>query len=226
MPFPWTLNDDKRGKMKKTLILTVIALALVGAFAYFWFSPSQVLKRAIEGEGSAIAGSAVTVEGVTWSRESRVFLVTGFTIANPAGFPAGKILVAPVIEIGLEPETPDQKVTRLNRLIVSAPRLNIESGPSGSNFEALERRIKEQKPQPGTQRWVVDLLAVQDAKVRLAGGSEADLLGVRSHDVGADQGGVSALELAQYVTEQVGQRVRLVAGIESIKSGIRSLLGE
>ncbi|MCK7492464.1 MAG: hypothetical protein MZW92_13390 [Comamonadaceae bacterium] len=37
----------------------MIALALAGGFAYFWFSPSQVLKRAVEREGSAIAGSAV-----------------------------------------------------------------------------------------------------------------------------------------------------------------------
>jgi len=174
--------------MKKTLILAVIALALAGGGAYFWFSPSQVLKRALEREGSAIAGSAVKVEGVTWSKENKVFLVTGFTVANPPGFGGGSVLVAPVIEIGLDAEAPAQDLTRVNRLIVSGPRLAIESRPSGSNFDLLERHVKEQKPQPGAKRMTVNVLAVQDAKVELAGGGEAGLLGLRSHDVGGDRG--------------------------------------
>ena len=212
--------------MKKTLILAVIALALAGGGAYFWFSPSQVLKRALEREGSAIAGSAVKVEGVTWSKENKVFLVTGFTVANPAGFGGGNVLVAPVIEIGLDAEAPAQDLTRVNRLIVSGPRLAIESRPSGSNFDLLERHIKEQKPQPGAKRMTVNVLAVQDAKVELAGGGEAGLLGLRSHDVGGDRGGITAVELAQVLAEEMGQRVRLTASIESIKSGIKGLLGE
>lgn len=213
--------------MKKlTLALFAVAAVLVAAFVYLWMSPGQALKRAIEQEGSAICGAPVRVESVTWSQQTHTYIVSGFAIANPPGFAPGDVLMAPVVEVGIEADTGDKVVMRVSRIIVSSPSVRLESGPSGSNFEALERHIKEQAPPPDARRFVVDLLALQNAKVRMGANGEADLLGMRSRDVGADRGGITALELARDTAEQLGQRVRLSAGIENIKSGIKNLFGE
>ena len=43
---------------------------------------AQALKRAIEREGSAICGTPVRVEGVTWSPQTRTYIVSGFAIGT------------------------------------------------------------------------------------------------------------------------------------------------
>jgi uncharacterized protein involved in outer membrane biogenesis len=212
--------------MKKTATLLLIALALAGTLAWLWFSPEQVLKRAVEQEGSAMTGGAVRVEKVSYAKQSGIFVLTGVAVANPPGFPAGDVVVAPVVEIAVDPASLDQAVVRIERLTVSAPRIRIENGPGGSNFEALEKALKERPAAPGARRFLVATLSIQDARSQTGGGAEAELLGLRSEDLGASRGGVTAVELARHMAEDVGRRVRLASGIESIRSGIRSLLGE
>jgi hypothetical protein len=213
--------------MKKlTLALLAVAAVLVAAFAYLWMSPGQTLKRAIEREGSAICGAPVRVESVAWSPQTHTYIVSGFAIGNPLGFAPGDVLTAPVVEIGVAADGGDKAVIRVTRLIVSSPSVHLDSGPSGSNFEALERHIKKQPPAPDARRFVVELLALQNAKVRIGAGGETDLLGIRNRDVGGDRGGITAIELARETAEELGQRVRLSAGIENIKSGIKNLFGE
>lgn len=210
--------------MKKTLALLLIVLLLGGAFAWLWFAPEQVLKRAVEREGSAMAGSAVRVESVSYSKQSGMFVLTALAVANPPGFPAGDVLVAPLVEIAVDPASLDQPIVRIQRLVVSAPRVRIERGPDGSNFDALEKALNQRPLAADARRYVVSTLSIQDAKVH-TGSGETDLLLMRSSDLGAE-GGMSALELARHMAADVGQRVRIASGIESIKSGIRSLLGD
>ena len=214
------------------LVLLALALALAALFAFFWLSPEQSFKRALERQGSAATGSPLHVERVAWSKDNGVFLVTGLALANPPGFSPGDILVAPVVEVAVDPTTLDQEVVHVLRVTVSGPRIRYESGASGSNFEALERRIKEQPAGAGGKRFVIDQLAVRDAKVQLApaaptgAGNESDLLGLRDEDLGSDKGGITAAELAQRLAEEIGQRLRLTVGIENLKSGIKNLFGQ
>jgi hypothetical protein len=210
----------------RALALLVVAAALAAIFAYLWLSPEQVLKRAVEKEGSAICGAPVRVERVTWSKDTRTFVVGGLAIANPPGFPPGDVLVVPVIEIGVDPATIDKGPVHVDRLTLSAPRVQLATGATGSNFDAVERHIREATPRPDAPRFVVDLLAIRDATAQLASGSQVDLPGVRNTDVGETAGGLTATELARTLSDEMSQRLRLVMGIESIKSGIRSLLGD
>lgn len=212
--------------MKKTMTLLLIALALAGALAYLWFSPEQVVKRAVEQEGSAMAGSAVRVEKVSYSKQAGVFILTGLAVANPPGFPPGDVLMAPVVEIAMDPANFGQDVLRIERLVVSAPQVRVEPGPDGSNFEVLEKTLKERPVQAGGKRLVVNSLVLRDARAQIGSGAQTELLGMRSDDVGASRGGITAVELARHMAEDLGQRVRLATGIENIKSGIRSLFGE
>jgi uncharacterized protein involved in outer membrane biogenesis len=215
------------------LVLLALALALAALFAFFWLSPEQSFKRALERQGSAVTGSPLHVERVAWSKDNGVFLVTGLALANPPGFSQGDILTAPVVEVAVDPTTLDQEVVHVVRVTVSGPRIRYESGTSGSNFEALERRIKEQPASAGGKRFVIDQLAVRDAKVQLApaapttgAGNETDLLGLRDEDLGSDKGGITAAELAQRLAQEIGQRLRLTVGIENLKSGIKNLFGQ
>lgn len=211
--------------MKKLAILLLIAIALAGTLAWLWLSPEQVLKRAVEQQGSAIAGAEVRVEKVSYSTQSGVFVLTGVAIANPPGFPPGDMVVAPVVEVAVDPASLDQPVPRITRLVVSAPLIRVETGPGGSNFAALEKTIKERPVPVDAKRFAVNSLAIQDARAQI-GGNETDLLGLRSLDLGAQRGGITGVELARLMAEDLGSRVRLASGIESIKSGIKSLLGE
>lgn len=211
--------------MKKTATLLLVAATLAATLAWLWFSPEQVLKRAVEQEGGAMAGAAVRVEKVSYSKQAGVFVLTGVSVANPPGFPPGEVLTVPVVEVAVDPASLDQPVIRILRVVVSAPRIRVDPGPQGNSFEVLERTLRERPVAAGARRFVVDSLAIQDARAQV-GGSEAELLGVRSHDLGADRGGISGVELARRMAEDLGSRVRLASGIESIKSGIRSLLGE
>jgi hypothetical protein len=212
--------------MKKTLALVLVVVALGATLAHIWLSPEQSLKRAVEQEGSTIAGSAVRVEKVSYSKQAGVFILTGVAIANPHGFPEGDVVVAPVVEVAVDPGGLDQPLVRIERLVVSAPRVRVLSGPDGSNFEVLEKTLKKRPVAADARRFVVGTLAIQDAKAVVKGDSETPLLSMRSHDLGAGSGGMSGVELARHMAQDVGQRVRLASGIESIKSGIRSLLGD
>lgn len=211
--------------MKKLAILLLVAIALAGTLAWLWLSPEQVLKRAVEQQGSAIAGAEVRVEKVSYSKQSGVFVLTGFAVANPPGFPPGDMVVAPVVEVAVDPASLDQPVPRITRLVVSAPRIRVEPGPGGTNFAVLEKTVKERPVPVDARRFAVNSLAIQDARAQI-GGNETDLFGLRSLDPGAQRGGMTGVELARLMIEDLGSRVRLASGIESIKSGIKSLLGE
>jgi uncharacterized protein involved in outer membrane biogenesis len=216
--------------MKKTALLALVALALLGFLGYLLFWPSQTLQRAIQQQGQAMTGSEVTVKGVTWTREAGLFLVTGLEVANPAAFGKGAAVTVPVIEIEVDPASLDREVIEVRRLVVSGPRIHHAAGQGGSNFEAIEKAIREAVPQAGARRFVVRQLSVRDMRIVVAPAgatpSETDLLSYYRDDLGKDKSGVTALEIVQVVAAQMRQRMAIAIGIENIKSGIRSLLGD
>jgi uncharacterized protein involved in outer membrane biogenesis len=216
--------------MKKTALLALVALALLGFLGYLLFWPTQILQRAIQQQGQAMTGAEVTVKGITWTREAGLFLVTGLEVANPAGFGKGVAVTVPVIEIEVDPASLDREVIEIRRLVVSGPRIHHAAGQGGSNFEAIEKAVREAVPQAGARRFVVRQLSVRDMRIVVApaGGtpSETDLLSYYRDDLGKDKSGVTALEIVQVIAAQMRQRVAIAVGIESIRSGIRSLLGD
>jgi uncharacterized protein involved in outer membrane biogenesis len=216
--------------MKKTVLLALVALALLALLAYLLFWPAQTLRRAIEQQGQAMTGTEVTVKDTTWTKESGLFVVTGLEVANPPGFAKGAALVVPVIEIAVDPASLEREVVEVKRLVVSGPRILYAAGKGGGNFDVIEKTLRQAVPQAGARRFVLRQLSVRDIRLQVtpAGGQpgETDLLSYYREDLGKDRGGVTALEIAQMISAQLRQRLGIALGIESIKSGIKSLFGE
>lgn len=216
--------------MKKTAVLLAIVVALLAALGYVLFWPAKKLERGLVEELAAMTGAEVKIGGVSWSRDSDLFVVNGLVVGNPPGFPPGPAIEVPVVEINAKRDALAQTPVPVQRIVLSGPRLHYAEGQAGSNIEAIEKAIKAYAPPEPARRYVVTQLSVREPKALLAvaGGSprEADLLSFYQEDVGKDRGGIGQRELALAVVTQLRQRVAIVQGIEGIKSGIRSLLGQ
>jgi hypothetical protein len=216
--------------MKRTPLLLAIVIALLAALGYVLFWPGKKLERGLVEALAAMTGAEVTVGDVSWSRESDLFVVSALVIRNPPGFAAGPAMEVPVVEISARRDALEHSPILVQRIVLSGPRLHYASGPEGSNIEAIEKAIKAYTPPDDARRYIVTQLSVREPRALLAtaGGEprEADLLSFYQEDAGKDRGGIGQRELALVVVTQLRQRLAIVLGIEGIRSGIKSLLGD
>ncbi len=130
--------------MKKLLIsagaLVVLGIALVFVLVG---NLDTIVKGSIEGVGSELLGTPVTVEAVQIILKSGSGTITGLTIANPAGYSAGNAFQMDMIKLGINLGSIGKQPLIIDELDIKSPVVLLEVNDDGSsNLQALMENME------------------------------------------------------------------------------------
>jgi len=210
--------------MKKLLIrlagFIIVAAAAAGLWYYSYYrSPEQALKRAIEHYAGAALGTQVRVDRVQLSLDDGSGVITGLTVGNPEGFRSASAVAVESIKMTVDVASLAKGVVVLRAVSFVRPRITIESGQTGSNFERLVGNIqsyveKAGPPDSHEPKFVVEKLVMHGGTVRSvpvpdAGQSvEVNMPQVSASNIGLANGGIAASRLPVTMLEIIAYHAR------------------
>lgn len=122
----------------KKIFIALLLLLIVAGIGLFVFAGKmdQIVKEAIETEGSAALGSAVRVASVVTNLKEGSAVISNFTIANPAGYNAKN-----AIEITSFSASVDYLNQVIEKIEINKPVINAEQKGQRNNFQDLLKGI-------------------------------------------------------------------------------------
>jgi hypothetical protein len=146
-------------KMKK-LLIGLVAFAVIGivAIALLVGNIDKIIKGALEGVGSELLGTQVAVAAVELDLKDGVCQISGFSIANPAGYSSEKAFQMDEIRLELKLSSLDKQPLIVNELKVQNPEVRLEAKEDGSsnlqtlldhietNSDKADKKAAEQQP--------------------------------------------------------------------------------
>ena len=203
--------------------LLALLAALAGGAYWIYASLDHHVARALREWGPEVAGVAVTLDGTNIKRTDGRGLLRGLAVANPPGFPAASALRADEVEVEIDVASLGRDVIVVRTLTLIAPEIRLDTGPAGSNLEAIRRNIERHVGQfvPGksalpAKRLLIESLRLRDARIVLPGraaGGEAATATLQLHlrDIGKARGGAFPGEIAREIWTPLAQSVALSA---------------
>jgi hypothetical protein len=227
--------------MKKFLggLLVVIAVLAVAALLA-WNSLDLIVKYALEHYAPQIAGVTVKVGDVEISPRDGRGRLKNVEIGSPTGFTAPRSARLGEVAVSMDPATLRDPVVRIRELRFDGPIITYERGDKSTNLDAISRNIQgyvkrseavgEGKTAAGKDvrhKFVVDYLLIRGGKVVMTApglkgqGVSFDLPEIQLRDIGRRQGGLTASELAQVVTDAIIVRIaqKVLTNIELLRQG-------
>ena len=156
--------------MFKKILLALLVLVVAAGVGLYIFSGKLdgLIKEAIETEGTAALGSAVRVAKVVTDFKQGRAEISGFKIANPAGYQAANAIE--LSDFAAEVNYSDQTV---EEIIINNPVINAEQKGTRSNFQDLldnmpdtEDEAEEESTDPGPEI-TIKKLALTKATINL-----------------------------------------------------------
>lgn len=132
--------------LKKILITFALAIVVISGIAYYVLSNiDNIAKDIIEGSGSNVLGTQVSVGSVSIELKEGRATILNLAVANPPGFSAQPAFrfdeVTAVIDVGSGV---------VERLYSSQPEIRVEFVNEQSNFLVLQQNIKASTPREET----------------------------------------------------------------------------
>jgi hypothetical protein len=119
--------------MKKFLIALLVILIIIGVAMFVLVGKmDDIVKAAIEEEGSAALGSPVRVESVVTNLKEGSAILSNFSIANPAGYQAKN-----AVEVSSFSASVDYKNQTIENIEIDQPIINAEQKGQKNNFQDL-----------------------------------------------------------------------------------------
>lgn len=133
--------------MKKLFLILSLLVVMVGAGAvYLLTNLDSIAKRAIESAGSNALGTAVRVESVSIDLIGGSATLSGFTVANPAGFSSQDMIKFDELRVAIDTRSLNADVIRINSIASVNPYVLFEMSGERSNFDAVRERFPAQEP--------------------------------------------------------------------------------
>lgn len=133
--------------MKKLFLILSLLVVMVGAGAvYLLTNLDSIAKRAIESAGSNALGTAVRVESVSIDLIGGSATLSGFTVANPAGFSSQDMIKFDELRVAIDTRSLNVDVIRINSIASVNPYVLFEMSGGRSNFDAVRERFPAQEP--------------------------------------------------------------------------------
>jgi hypothetical protein len=133
--------------MKKLFLILSLLVVMVGAGAvYLLTNLDSIAKRAIESAGSNALGTAVRVESVSIDLIGGSATLSGFTVANPAGFSSQDMIKFDELRVAIDTRSLNADVIRINSIASVNPYVLFEMSGGRSNFDAIRERFPPQEP--------------------------------------------------------------------------------
>lgn len=128
--------------MKKLVIGIVVLLALVfGLGVYLVTHLDGIAKRAIETAGSDALGTAVRVDAVAIDLTGGTATLSGFTVANPAGFSRQDMIRFDELRVAIDIASLSDDTIRITSISSVNPYLLYEMQGTRSNVDAVRERF-------------------------------------------------------------------------------------
>jgi len=194
----------------------VLLVAVIGAVFYVLSSLDSIVATAIEKVGSEVTGTPVRVSSVNIDLKSGQGAINELRVANPQGFSAPDAFTLGGISTKIDLASIGKDPVIIDEITVQSPHVVYEINKSGkSNVAVLEDSIAQStgsagaktEPEAGSgpglviRRLVIDSGQI-DARVAALPDKDlsAKLARIELTNVGADQGGASAAQVAEKIT--------------------------
>ena len=229
--------------LRRALVALVVLVAIAAGGAWLAFNYLDVVvKWALEHYGPIVAGVPVKVREVQISPQNGRGAVRSLEIGNPPGFGSAYAARFGEIRIHIDPATVTKDVIVVRELSIEQALVTYERAERGTNLDAIQRSIEAyvkqsntegasgaagKKPREAKRRFIVERLALRGAKVVMSNpalkgqGITVDLPDIVLNDVGKRQGGLTASELANVVTNALIQRIaqKVLTNMDLLRKG-------
>jgi hypothetical protein len=222
--------------MKKVLlILGVLAAIVVVALLVVSFSLGTLVRQGVNRVGPELTKTSVTLQEARLSPFSGTGTLRGLQVGNPEGWGAGNAFSLGEVHIELQPRTLWKDAVVIDSLIIQRPEFVYEQRlTGGSNLKQLIDNIRQAigspaerpigEPEEPPRRFIIKQLRLEEGLVRVGlgvAGAEVPLPTLAYENLGVQEGGLTAAQIAQVVLSDVLGRV---IG-EATSRGILSLPG-
>lgn len=196
-----------------------VIVAIVIAVAYTLYSSlDSIIAEAIEKYGSRYTGTAVHVDGVHLDLVSGKGQITGFSVANPAGFDTPKAIEAETVTLAVDIGSITGNPIVIKEIVIDKPRVTYEVGANGNNIDALIGNVEHNTAsdegksagKDGTEdgderKLIIENLYVKGGEASVSatglGGKtmDVDLDNIHLRNIGKGEGGVSQEQVAAII---------------------------
>jgi uncharacterized protein involved in outer membrane biogenesis len=131
--------------MKKVLIFgvgTIVVLALV-AYVVLQFFLGSIVKAGVNRFGPQVTQTKVELQGANLSPLSGQGTLTGLSVANPAGWPAGNAFYLGKVQIAMEPFSVFRDHVVINEIVIEQPEFTYDTKIVSSNISDLLKNIEQ-----------------------------------------------------------------------------------
>lgn len=224
----------------KRLALIVIAggvALVVGAVAYFVWSLDARVARAIEEEGTRIAGTRVRVDSVDIDLAAGKGTIRGIRVANPEGYSSDDAIALREVVLVIDARSIREQPFRVTRVNVGDAVVRFElREDGGSNIEHFRRHISgESEPQPQPEpageprRFAIGDFAFAGGEIFLVepgveNPERVHLPDLELHDLGGKQGATGG-EIGEEIARAFTRRVLAAAASHQVGRAVEKELG-
>lgn len=133
--------------IKKLLLILSLLVVMVGAGAVnLSTNLDSIAMWAIESARSNALGTAVWVESVSTDLIGGSATLSGFTVANPAGFSSQDMIKFDELRVANDTRSLNADVIRINSIASVNPYVLFDMSGGRSNFDAVRERFPAQEP--------------------------------------------------------------------------------
>jgi len=231
--------------------LVIIGGALVGlvvvVVVVILLNLGSVIKSIVEKVGSDATQAKVTLDSADVSVTSGQGALRGLVVGSPAGFTAEQAIRLGEISVALDVASANRDPIVIKEVVVGAPHVTYEFGPSGSNLDALKRNVEAYgggagrgAPASGDaaagRRVVIENLYIRDGQIEVSAsflrGEKVTtrLPTIHLKDIGKQGGaapGASASEVATRVIAAISTAATGAVGqlnVEGIQNALKGRL--
>ncbi|WP_417451871.1 hypothetical protein [Kordiimonas sp.] len=209
--------------MKKFLLLILVLVVGGGAFAYYKLD--TLVKTGVETKGPEVLKVPVGVNSISLSPFSGTIGVNGLSIGQPEGFGDGSIASLDGFDMKVRTNTLFSDHIIIDSIMVEAPKLDIRSKGSQTNFQALQKAIGYQSSETSNVTLTIKKMTIQGPEIAVL--SEGGIVNVDERikladftisDLGTDEKGLAPGEIARHVMDVLQPQIAK-ALIEAQASG-------
>lgn len=133
--------------MKRVLVVggavggALVAVIVVAA-VFFYSSLDSLIETAVEGVGSEVTQTTVSLKAAKVSPTSGEGTLSGLYVGNPKGFETESAFRLGEVSVKLDVATLADDVIIIEEVVIVSPEVTYELGPEGSNIDAIERNVE------------------------------------------------------------------------------------
>lgn len=236
--------------MKRILIIGgsavgvfVVVVAIVVIYVYS--SLDSLIQQAVEKYGSEATQAEVKLNQVKLNITSGQGALSGLKVGNPKGFNTPAAFQLGTISVNVDTSTVTANPVVIKQIVIEAPEVTYELGPSGSNVAAIQKNVDAYmaklgvKPGGGApqkaqsdgdgKKVVIETLTVRGGKVNVSAtilqgkAMSAPLPEINLKNIGKESGGATPAEVSAKVLTALNESAVKAANSIGVGATLDSL---